>query len=234
MILKIFTRRENNNKKIQFCISSLIIALILCTMDNNRNRKEAFFFDFISQAKAQETNINEIRSKKITAIQKAAKGFFTYLRFTDTPYNMNHLSFKDAQDKDLKIGDFNGRPVLVNLWAIWCAPCRAEMPELAQLKREMGGDAFDVIAINTDGTDSHEKIQQFLHKAHASNLVYYNNKTMDIFREMKKQRIAAGLPITLLIDKNGDLIAFLNGAAPWANEDAKALIKAFIEETSAN
>lgn len=53
---------------------------------------------------------------------------------------------------------------------------------------------------------------------------------MDIFNNVRKQGLALGLPITFLIDKEGYLIASFNGAAPWANEDAKALIKAAIKE----
>ncbi|WP_455477861.1 TlpA family protein disulfide reductase [Bartonella sp. B10] len=230
MIPHILTNSKNNTRKVQPLIASFIIALSLCAIANNHNKKWSFFSSFISTAQAQETNTNKTRSEKMTVIKKAAKGFFTYTRFADIPYNMNHLSFKDAYEKEHKLSEFNGKIILINLWAIWCAPCRAEMPELAQLKREMGGDTFDVIAINIDKMASTEKIQQFLHNIHADNLVYYRDNTMDIFKNMKRQGLALGLPITFLIDKNGDLIASFNGAAPWANDDAKALIKAIIEE----
>ncbi|WP_455481933.1 TlpA family protein disulfide reductase [Bartonella sp. B35(2025)] len=231
MIPQIFTNQKNNNNKAQFLIASFIIALSLYAITNNYNKKESFFFNVISAAKAQETNTNKPKSEKIMAIKKAAKGFFTHIQFADIPYNINHLSFKDAQEKEHKLSEFNGKPILIHLWAIWCTPCREEMPELAQLKREMGGDTFDIIAINIDNTASIEKIQQFLHNVHADNLVYYRDKTMGIFKNMRKQGMAIGLPTTYLIDKDGNLIASFNGAAPWASDDAKALIKAVIKET---
>ncbi|MET3589115.1 thiol-disulfide isomerase/thioredoxin [Bartonella silvatica] len=164
------------------------------------------------------------------AIKTAAKGFFTHIRFADKHYDMNKLSFKDMEGNNHELVEFTGKPILVNLWAIWCKPCRTEMPELAQLKRELGGENFDVIAINTDTTASPEKIQKFLQDVHADNLLYYRDETMAIFNTMRKQGLALGLPITLLIDKNGHLIASYNGQAPWANDDAKALIKAVIKE----
>ncbi|MBB5073686.1 thiol-disulfide isomerase/thioredoxin [Bartonella callosciuri] len=213
------------SKKTQFFIASFIIALCLYAIINHHNKRESFFSHFISVAIAQEIN-----TEKMMAIRKAAKGFFTHIRFADTPSDMNQLSFKDIQGKDHKLVEFTGKPMLINLWAIWCQPCRAEMPELAQLKREFGGENFDVIAINTDKTASPEKIQQFLQDVHADNLLYYRDETMAIFNNVRKQGLALGLPITLLIDKNGRLIASFNGAAPWANDDAKALIKAIIKE----
>ncbi|AGF76536.1 TlpA disulfide reductase family protein [Bartonella vinsonii] len=183
-----------------------------------------------SHKKVQAINTDKARAEQMMAIKKAAKGFFTHMRFADTLSDMKELSFKDIQGKDYKLNDFTGKPMLVNLWAIWCAPCRTEMPELAQLKRELGGENFDVIAINIDKTASPEKIQKFLQDIHADNLLYYRDETMDIFNNVRKQGLALGLPVTFLIDKNGYLIASFNGAAPWADDDAKALIRVFIKE----
>ncbi|GAA5108127.1 TlpA disulfide reductase family protein [Bartonella jaculi] len=222
---------EKNNKKRQFSLASFIIALSLYATINHDNKREFFLLNFISAANAQEINIDKARAEKMIAIRKAAKGFFSHIRFSDTLSDMNKLSFKDIQGKEHTLSELTGKPILVNLWAIWCAPCRTEMPELAQLKRELGGENFDVIAINIDKTASPEKIQQFLQNIHADNLLYYRDETMDIFNNVRKQGLALGLPITFLIDKEGYLIASFNGAAPWANDDAKALIKAVIEET---
>ncbi|WP_019222991.1 TlpA disulfide reductase family protein [Bartonella rattaustraliani] len=225
MIPHTFTKR-----KIQLSIVSFIIALSLYTIINDHNKRGDFFSNFISTATAQETNTENTHAEKITTIKANAKGFFTRIRFANKPYDMNQLSFKDIQGKDYKLAAFTGKPLLINLWAIWCVPCRTEMPELAQLKRELGGNNFDVIAINTDKTASPEKIQQFLKDVHADNLLYYRDETMDIFNSVRKQGLALGLPITLLVDKNGYLLASYNGAAPWANDDAKALIKAVMKE----
>ncbi|AFR26904.1 hypothetical protein MF1_12580 [Bartonella quintana] len=232
MVSQILNSTKHNNKKIQLLIAFFIItvALSLYTTTSNHNKRESFFSNFISTAKAQQTNIDKTRIEKRMAIKKAAKGFFTHIRFTDMPYDMNQLSFKDIQGQDHKLAEFTGKPMLINLWAIWCAPCRMEMPELAQLKRELGGKNFDVMAINVDQAASPEKIQQFLQNVHADNLLYYRDETMTIFNSVRKQGLALGLPLTLLIDKNGYLIASFNGAAPWANNDAKALIKAVIRE----
>lgn len=230
MIPQIFNRSKKKNKKWQifrasFYVIIILVAVSLYAIKNHHDKSASFSTNFISKE-----NTEKIQDKKTIAIQTAATGSFAHMRFIDTPLDMNTLSFKDIQGKDHKFAEFNGKPILINLWAIWCVPCRTEMPELAQLKRELGGENFDVIAINIDKVASPEKIQQFLQDIHADNLVYYRDETMNIFNDMRKQGIALGLPITLLIDKNGYLIASYNGAAPWANDDAKTLMKAVIKE----
>ncbi|WP_336279103.1 TlpA disulfide reductase family protein [Bartonella sp. CB175] len=231
MISQIFTRSKKKVRKIQFFTTFLIISLGFYAAINDQADKMAYFIpNFISSAIAKEKNTSKTQEEKILAIKKAAKGFFANMRFADTPYDMGQLSFKDIQGKDHKLAEFSGKPILVNLWAIWCLPCRTEMPELAQLKREMGGENFDVIAINVDNTGSFTKIQNFLHDTHADDLVYYRDTTMNIFKNVRRQLLALGLPITFLVDKNSHLIASFNGAAPWGNDDAKAFIKSVIQE----
>ncbi|WP_102829962.1 TlpA disulfide reductase family protein [Bartonella bovis] len=228
MIPQIFINWKN--KKTQCLFTSFIIALSLYATINH-DHKTPLFPHFISVAKAQETNTNKIKAEKIIAIKKETKGFFKHIRFADTSYNIGQFSFKDIQGKDHKFSEFTGKPLLINLWAIWCAPCRVEMPELAQLKRDMKEENFDVIAINIDKVASPEKIQQFLREVHADNLTYYRDEKMNIFTNIRKQGLALGLPITLLVDQDGDLIASFNGIAPWANDDAKAFIKTIIKKT---
>ncbi|WP_254473820.1 TlpA disulfide reductase family protein [Bartonella sp. B1098] len=221
------SQKKKNKKKIIFIVSFFIIlvGVSLYAIKNHHNKMVSSFANTFSKEKTE-----KIQNKKMMTIQKAATGFFAHMRFMDTPLDMNTLSFKDIQGKDHTLAEFNGKPILINLWAIWCVPCRTEMLELAQLKRELGGENFDVIAINIDKAASVEKIQQFLQDIHADNLVYYRDETMSIFNDMRKQGLALGLPITFLIDKKGYLIASYNGAAPWANDEAKALIKAVIKE----
>ncbi|UTO28354.1 TlpA disulfide reductase family protein [Bartonella harrusi] len=232
MIPQNFTNQNKKNKKRLFIASFfavlLLAAISLYALKSRSDKREFSFTNFISGEKT--AKVQKGQEEKMRAIRKAAKGFFTHIRFADTPSDMTQLSFKDIQGKNHKLSEFTGKPILVNLWASWCVPCRTEMPELAQLKRELAGENFDVMAINIDKTASPERIQQFLQDVHAENLLYYRDETMDIFNNVRKQGLALGLPITFLIDKKGHLIASFNGAAPWANNDAKTLIKAIIKE----
>ena len=123
------------------------------------------------------------------------------------------------------IADFKGRTVLLNLWATWCAPCRAEMPELDALKKEKGGPAFQVVAVNAD-TGGDDKPRKLLSETGASTLTYYSEHSMALFNELKDRGLALGLPVTLMIDKDGCMLTHMNGPAAWASAEAKSFVEA--------
>lgn len=164
---------------------------------------------------------------RITALKNAASGFFKNIRLAEKPFNAGALSFNDENGKNLHLSDFKGKVLLVNLWATWCNPCRVEMPELSALKTKLGGNDFDVITINID-RGSEEKSRNFLKEIKADNFAFYRDNSMKIFQDVRREGLAVGLPITLLVDENSCLLASFNGAAPWGDDDSQALIKAAI------
>ena len=138
---------------------------------------------------------------------------------------LKDLTFQDGSGKPLKLSDWKGRVVLVNLWATWCAPCRKEMPDLAKLQKELGSDQFEVLAISVDRKGA-EASSAFLKETGADSLKLYVEPTTTIVNDVQ----AAGLPATLLIDRQGREIGRLLGPADWASPEAKALINAAIAE----
>jgi hypothetical protein len=97
------------------------------------------------------------------------------------------------------------------------------MPELDALQKEKGGEAFQVVAVNADiGGD--DKPKKFLTETGAATLTYYSDHTMALFNELKDRGLALGLPVTLLIDKDGCLMTHMNGPAAWASAEAKSFI----------
>ena len=59
------------------------------------------------------------------------------------------FALEDAGGQELRLSDLRGRPVVLNFWATWCVPCKAEMPELQALYDETGaGAGFELLAIN--------------------------------------------------------------------------------------
>ncbi|TPK77408.1 TlpA family protein disulfide reductase [Mesorhizobium sp. B2-4-15] len=161
------------------------------------------------------------RAKKIAA---AATGEVAALLPADPPQSMKSLAFKGPDGKPMTIADHAGKTVLLNLWATWCAPCRAEMPALDALQKEKGSDAFQVVAVNVDAGDD-VKPKKFLKDTGVQTLGYYRDSTMTLFNDLKARGLALGLPVTMLIDGEGCLIAHMNGPAEWSGPDAKRLIE---------
>jgi thiol-disulfide isomerase/thioredoxin len=135
------------------------------------------------------------------------------------------LSFKGPDGQDVRTADLAGRTVLLNLWATWCVPCREEMPALNALQTAMGGNDFEVVAVNID-TGSDQKPKNFLEDYKIDRLGFYHDSSMGVFNALKKEGLAFGLPATLILDKQGCLIGSMNGPAAWDSDDAKALITA--------
>jgi len=141
------------------------------------------------------------------------------------PISLQGVSFKGAEGQPLSIGSFAGKTVLLNVWATWCVPCREEMPALNALEKTAGSDKFEVVAVNIDTGDD-EKTKAFRAEYAIDKLGYYRDNTMGVFNVLKKQGLAFGLPVTLLIDDKGCLLSAMNGPAAWDSDDAKNLVKA--------
>ena len=135
------------------------------------------------------------------------------------------LAFKDAEGKPKTLADFRGRTVLLNLWATWCVPCRKEMPALDRLQATLGGDDFQVVAVNID-TARLDRPKQFLADAGVTHLPLYTDSSAAAFQVLRSDGQALGLPTTLLIDRNGCQIGDLAGPAEWDSPEARALIEA--------
>ncbi|TGQ45870.1 MULTISPECIES: TlpA disulfide reductase family protein [unclassified Mesorhizobium] len=161
-------------------------------------------------------------AKKVAA---AATGQVAALLPADPPQSLKSLAFNGPDGKPTTIAGHAGKTVLLNLWATWCAPCRAEMPALDTLQKEMGSDAFQVVAVNVDAGDD-AKPKKFLKEIGIEALGYYRDPTMTLFNDAKARGLALGLPVTMLIDAEGCLIAHMNGPAGWSSPDAKRLVEA--------
>lgn len=144
-----------------------------------------------------------------------------------TPLSLQNVSFKGPEGQPLSVGNFSGKTVLFNLWATWCVPCREEMPALNALQKSLGSDKFEVVAVNIDTGDD-EKPKAFRSDYGINELGFYRDSSMGVFNTLKKQGLAFGLPVTLLVGPQGCLLSAMNGPAAWDSDDAKNLIKAAI------
>ena len=122
-----------------------------------------------------------------------------------------------------RMKDWEGRVVLLNLWATWCAPCRKEMPALDRLQQALGSDRFEVVALSVD-RGGIEKSKAFFDEIGVKALKLYVDPSTRATSKLK----AVGLPATLLIDEQGREIGRLTGPAEWDSEDAKRLIQAVL------
>ena len=165
-------------------------------------------------------------SAKLAAkLAPLAKGELAALQVASEPRRAEQFTFERDGGAKLTLADFHGRAVLLNLWATWCAPCRVEMPTLDRLQAAKGGPGFEVVAVNVD-TARLEKRGAFLDSVGAKTLVRYADPSGDAFETMRKAGRALGLPVTLVIDKDGCEVGAVEGGAKWDSAEAQALVEA--------
>lgn len=107
-----------------------------------------------------------------------------------------------------KISSYKGKPLIINIWASWCGPCREEMGSLERLGRLYNGKAFNLIGISTD--DDYKAAEDFIKK---SGVTFEN---FHDYRLLFENMLGANtIPLTVLVDANGRIVEKVRGAYKW-------------------
>ena len=119
--------------------------------------------------------------------------------------------------KSRKLSEFRGKPLIINVWASWCGPCRAES---ASLERLAWADAAKHITIIGISTDDHLVAAQGWLKASNASLSHFIDRNL----EMENILGADRLPLTVLVDAQGRVVDKVYGAKAWDGPEALRLI----------
>ena len=118
----------------------------------------------------------------------------------------DNLYFFDQDNKQINLDRYRGKLVLLNFWAIWCAPCKEEMPSLDKLKVNKKLNNIEIFPINI-GNDSIEKSKEFFKDLNIKNLKLYFDPKINLARELSLR----GVPTSVLVNKNGEEFARIIG-----------------------
>ncbi|HVU30104.1 MAG TPA: TlpA disulfide reductase family protein [Sphingomicrobium sp.] len=144
-----------------------------------------------------------------------AKGVDRTHRGTMAP----ELVFNDSKGSPVTLKSFRGTPVLVNLWATWCAPCVKELPTLDQLSEARRDGALKVLAINQD-MGPHASVVAFLSEHQIRNLGSYQDSKMALSGKLG----AEVLPTSILYDGEGREVWRYVGDLDWTGAEAARLL----------
>ncbi|MDA1309942.1 MAG: TlpA disulfide reductase family protein [Proteobacteria bacterium] len=143
---------------------------------------------------------------------------------SDPPVPVPDTPFISADGQTIKLSDLKGRLVLVNFWATWCSPCIRELPSIDNLRRAVSDPRLEIILVSIDrgGAKVH---QPFLEKLGITALTSASDPRAALLRALK----GPGIPITLLISPQSQVLGRLIGDAEWDSPEARALIQYYLD-----
>ncbi|MFM5917670.1 MAG: TlpA family protein disulfide reductase [Novosphingobium sp.] len=160
-----------------------------------------------SADKAQpQTAASEAAALAISGIDRSHKGSA-----------LPDFQLKDPAGKELNLASLKGKPLLINLWATWCAPCVAELPQLDAIAGKSAG--LKVLTINQD-TQKLDAVAKFLAERGVKHLESWLNPDNSVMFHYD----APALPTTVLYDSSGKEVWRTSGPRDWASAESAALI----------
>ena len=115
------------------------------------------------------------------------------------------FTLKDINGRTVQLRDYRGKVVLVNFWATWCPPCRAEMPDLVRLQREHAGEGLRIIGI-TYPPETKTRVRRFARSLKVNYPIILGTRQI-------KTRFSSDetLPLTVVIDRDGKVKEIISG-----------------------
>ena len=141
----------------------------------------------------------------------------------EEPQPVPVLVFADDSGKPRTLESWRNKVVLLNVWATWCAPCRAQMPTLARLPERPGGEGFEVVALSVDRAGA-GAVRKFFDEIGVGLPVFIDQNGAAL-----RSLALFGLPATLLIGPDGNELARLAGPAEWDSPEMIAFLTSAIE-----
>jgi thiol-disulfide isomerase/thioredoxin len=132
-------------------------------------------------------------------------------------------AFRDSAGKEIHLADFRGKLVLLNIWATWCAPCRAEMPSLDRLQAKLGGEGLLVVPVSLDRGGG--PVVAVFYGQHA---IGHLGVYLDGKGALESALKINGVPTSFLIDRQGRVVGSLEGATQWDTPEALALLRSYL------
>ena len=158
-----------------------------------------------------------------SAFEPLRAGDMKKLNFS-APKPFVDTAFVGEDGQPMNFEAFKGQYTVVNFWATWCAPCRAEMPTLEALYKAFEGKGLDVITIAT-GRNPQPTIDKFFAEIGVENLP----KHLDPKQALARDMAVLGLPVTVVLNQDAREIARLTGDAHWDSPEAVAILTALVE-----
>jgi thiol-disulfide isomerase/thioredoxin len=159
------------------------------------------------------------KAEKTGAGLVSANGMRAELSYRYAGRPVSDAAFKGADGREVALSDFSGRPLLVNIWASWCVPCKVEMPTLDALA-ELEAGKVTVIAVSQDRL-GRKKVVPFFESTGIENLEPYTDPENRLWNAIGG---APKLPTTILYNSEGREVWRVTGGVEWDDEEMASLL----------
>lgn len=123
------------------------------------------------------------------------------------------------------LASYRGQVVLLNIWATWCAPCRAEMPSIERLHREFGPRGLKIVAVSVDDPGQQKAVRDFVRELGLTFEVLH-----DPTHDIQKAYQTTGVPETFVLGRDGVIRKKIIGATDWSSTGTRALVAQLLAE----
>jgi cytochrome c biogenesis protein CcmG, thiol:disulfide interchange protein DsbE len=155
-----------------------------------------------------------------TQTRLAELGFQVFKEKVEAP----EISLKSITGGISTLSSFRGKVVVLNFWATWCPPCRAEMPSMQRMYDELGDEGIDLIAV--DLQESEKTVKDFLDK---------NDYTFPVLLDTDGRAGATygarSIPTSFVIDTEGYAVAMVVGSREWDTDEIYAMLRSMVPDS---
>ncbi len=131
----------------------------------------------------------------------------------EIPKPISSLIFEDFSGNEINLNEYNGKLVIINFWATWCAPCKKEMPSLDKLYQDKNFKNLQVFAVNMEQPNT-LKTKKFFDDLNIKKLSIFFDSNLNFVKEFKLR----GVPTTVLINKKGEEFARIIGEVDFLDK----------------
>jgi thiol-disulfide isomerase/thioredoxin len=135
----------------------------------------------------------------------------------------------DGAKRHKQLADYEGKVVLLNVWATWCEPCRVEMPSIEKLHNEFGPHGLSVVAISVDDPGAEQRILDFAKELGLTFEILHDPRQVTT-----RNYQITGYPETFIIARDGTIRRKLIGAADWSSDANRALVRELLGLSSSS
>lgn len=135
-----------------------------------------------------------------------------------------NFTFPDVNGNEVSLSDFKGKVVLLDIWATWCGPCRAELPHLKKLEEEMAGTDLVVIGVSTDVQKNYNKWKGMVERGEVVGVQLFSNGG----EELREAYQVKSIPRFIVFDREGKIAE--SSAPRPSNPELKELLNELLEQ----